>query len=136
MKRFIISILAIAALTASKAQTTFNYLVVTSTDGTQTALPISGLTIKFADGNLVATTADGTRQIAIASLDFMTFSEQGQTTAIDPSTATDTDAEVQVFTVGGILKGSFDSVAAARKELPKGIYIVRQQKRAFKITIE
>jgi hypothetical protein len=95
--------------------TDFNFLTFEKADGSMVSLPVSGLTLTFIDGNLVA--SDGTT-LPLASLTKMFFTETSgistvQSLASGPS---------GIYTISGIYVGEASN---SLSRLPKGVYIIK-----------
>ncbi len=138
MKQYIIILLATVAMTTQADDFTYNYLVMTANDGTKTSVSVTDLNMTFADGRLSAVNADGTRAFDLVSLASMAFSEtieeSGNTTT--DICLPDSDAPAEVFTLSGMAKGTFGNLTQMKKTLPAGIYIVKQNGKTTKITIQ
>lgn len=76
----------------------YDYLILKQTDGTETALSSASLKITFSNGNLVATSSEGTTTLSLSSLSTMQFSETG-TTGIAEATTSQTAVSVAGRTV-------------------------------------
>ena len=108
----------------------YTYLVFTLSDGTTKAVTATNLSITFADGNLVAT--NGTETLAtlpLASLTQMEFSNDG-TTGIESISADQlvTDSQTTIYDLNGrqMPQGA---------QLPKGVYILKNNNKTLKVTI-
>ena len=117
MKRLFLA-LVITSLVSVASATDYNYLTLENTDGNMVSLPISGLTLTFNNGNLVAN--DGT-VLPLSSLLKMYFTETSGISSI----STTADSPSDIYTLSGILVSSL-SLDASLPSLPKGIYIVKQ----------
>ena len=117
MKRLFLA-LVITSLVSVASATDYNYLTLENTDGNMVSLPISGLTLTFNNGNLVAN--DGTI-LPLSSLLKMYFTETSGISSI----STTADCPSGIYTLSGILVSSL-SLDASLPSLPKGIYIVKQ----------
>lgn len=131
MRRCIIFLLVWIATAVQADDFTYKYLVMTDSEGTMTSLGVDELVITFADGQLTAVNADGTRTLTLATLSTMFFSETAKgTDAIDETTTgigfPDPDRPVEIFTLGGLSRGTFSCLDKAREALPSGIYILKQ----------
>lgn len=135
MRKLLFIPLALASMQTLADDYTYPYLVLTANDGTQTALPVDGLRLTFSDGQLVATTSNGQQTLDLSTLFSMAFSTTTSTeTAIERTV--DTLQPVEVYTVSGISRGSFDSLGEAKATLPHGIYIIKQQDKTLKISVK
>ena len=121
---------ALGAMTAQAYD--YPYLTFQMTDGTVQSVAVDDLTIAFSDGQLVATNADGSQTFTLTELSKMYFSTTS--TAIEDVTAS--EAAVEVYTVQGVSKGTFDSMQTAKASLGKGIYIIKCDGSTFKIAVK
>ena len=137
MKREWMTGCMLVATLAAMADDGYPYLTLQTTAGTEVKMAVDKMTIAFVNGQLVATNSEGSQQIPLQDMKMMYFSEtatQTVVTAIDGATAT--DEKVTVYTVGGRLMGSFDSVKEAREALRPGIYVMKTNTKTFKTTIK
>lgn len=137
MKREWLTGCMLVATLAAMADDGYPYLTLQKTAGTEVKMAVDKMTIAFVNGQLVATNSEGSQQIPLQDMKMMYFSEtatQTVVTAIDGATAT--DEKVTVYTVGGRLMGSFDSVKEAREALRPGIYVMKTNTKTFKTTIK
>ena len=119
MRNCIISfLLAISAL--SVQATEYAYLTFKMSDGEEYSLAVSGLSIQFSDGNLVA--SDGTT-LPLAQLSKMYFSS---TSAISPVEVR--GGAVDIFNLRGERLGTYPSWPEAQKALGKGVYVIKDIK--------
>lgn len=101
---------------------TYNYLVFTNTEGTNTAFSVKDLTLKVEGSDLLITNADGTISLLLTALKSMQFSEDGTLTALE--NVLDADAPVQVFSVSGTSLGVYSSLMEAAQTLNAGAYVI------------
>lgn len=137
MKREWLTDCMLVATLAAMADDGYPLLTLQTTAGTEVKMAVDKMTIAFVNGQLVATNSEGSQQIPLQDMKMMYFSEtatQTVVTAIDGATAT--DEKVTVYTVGGRLMGSFDSVKEAREALRPGIYVMKTNTKTFKTTIK
>ena len=121
MKRALLTAFVLAAITTCRAQS-FEYLTFEKADGTLVSIPAEGLTLTFADGNLVS--SDGTT-IPLTSLSKMFFTE---TSGIATVQANLPEGAVDAYTPSGIHVGTFGDTRDALNRLPKGFYVIRDTK--------
>lgn len=121
MKKTLLVTFALAVITTSRAQN-FEYLTFEQTDGTCLSLPVSGLTLTFSGGNLVS--SDGTT-IPLSSLSKMFFTE---TSGITSLPAHQPEGPVSAYTTAGSYAGQFSDSQEAIRQLPKGLYIMKDSK--------
>ena len=129
MKRTIIlTLLTVFAMGLRAAD--YQYLVFTLTDGTTQAVTATNLNISFSDGNLVATS--GTETLAtlpLASLAKMEFS-------IDGSTGIERISVDQLVTDDNTVIYDMQGRQMPRgTQLPKGVYILKNNDRTLKVNI-
>lgn len=139
MKKFFLLALLSLGFCGANAQT-YNYLVVADQSGKTTDLPVSDITITFADGNLVAKTADdNVVTLPLASLDKMYFS----TTATGIATVTNgliaaeiVDGHLKVSAPAGTkvaVYGTDGRQLSVSGRLAPGAYIVNVGGQTFKL---
>ena len=121
MKRALLTAFVLAAIMTCRAQS-FEYLTFEKADGTLVSIPAEGLTLTFADGNLVS--SDGTT-IPLTSLSKMFFTE---TSGIATVQANLPEGAVDAYTPSGIHVGTFGDTRDALNRLPKGFYVIRDTK--------
>lgn len=120
MKQLLIILtLCLSAITASAGD--YKFLILEGNDGTTYSMNATGLTLTFRDGNLVS--SDGT-VIPLNSLVKMYFSEASGISTI-PSTTS--DDHVTVYSIAGILAGTYNDMTTAMSSLTKGLYIIKQK---------
>lgn len=111
---------------------TYPYLTFQSVDGTAVLMSVTGLSIKFSGGKLIATNGTETKEISVASLACMCFSE-GNATGLQEGSLQEADGQVETFTIGGLSMGKFSTVQAFRQSAPAGIYVVKGNGKIQKI---
>lgn len=120
MKQLLIILtLCLSSITASAGD--YKFLILEGNDGTTYSMNATGLTLTFSDGNLVS--SDGT-VIPLNSLVKMYFSEASGISTI-PSTTS--DDHVTVYSIAGILAGTYNDMTTAMSSLTKGLYIIKQK---------
>ncbi len=120
MKQLLIILtLCLSSITASAGD--YKFLILEGNDGTTYSMNATGLTLTFSDGNLVS--SDGT-VIPLNSLVKMYFSEASGISTI-PSTTN--DDHVTVYSIAGILAGTYNDMTTAMSSLTKGLYIIKQK---------
>ena len=112
----------------------YAYLVFTNTEGTQTALTVTNLTVTVNGAQLDVTNNEGTVHFSLTELASMQFrTEAGEWAAVE--NVLDGDAPVRVFSISGTSLGEFDNLVQAASSLGHGIYIISDGKRSVKINI-
>ena len=113
----------------------YAYLVFTNTEGTQTALTVTNLTITVNGAQLDVTNDDGTVNFSLTELASMQFrTEGGELAAVE--NVLDGDAPVRVFSILGTSLGEFENLVQAASSLTHGVYIITDGKRSVKINIQ
>ena len=135
MKKMLILLFATMGLTAAQADNyDYPYLVFQTNGGTVQTVSAQSLTITIADGQLVATNADGSQTFPLAELSKMYFSATA--TAIGETPAATTTEPVEVFTLSGLSMGTYENLQQAQATLQKGIYVVRSGRETLKIAVK
>lgn len=133
MRKFILMILLVCAGMVQAEE--YAYLLFTNTEGTQTALTVTNLTITVNGAQLDVTNDDGTVNFSLTELASMQFrTEGGEWAAVE--NVLDGDAPVRVFSILGISLGEFDNLVQAASSLTHGVYIITDGKRSVKINIQ
>ena len=128
------AIITAAIVVAIKVQAyDFPFLVFQTNGGETTSVSVESLTIKYVDGQLVATNGDGNVSFALTDMSKMFFTKD-ETTGIDR--AENDTKQMEVFTLDGIRMGSFESMDKVKGCLKSGIYIVKTSNRTFKTAVK
>ena len=101
---------------------TYNYLVFTNTEGTNTAFSVKDLTLKVEGSDLLITNAEGTVSMLLTAMKSMQFSEDGTVSAVE--NILNADTPVQVFSVSGTSLGVYGSLMEAAQTLDAGAYVI------------
>ena len=118
-KVFLLLAVCLAMMTHAS---TYNYLVFTNTEGTNTAFSVNNLTLNVDGSNLQVTNSDGTVSVLLTALKSMQFSEDGTVSAVE--NILNADAPVQVFSVSGTSLGVYGSLMEAAQTLDAGAYVI------------
>ena len=118
-KVFLLLAVCLAMMTHAS---TYNYLVFTNTEGTNTIFNVKNLTLNVEGSDLQVTNADGTVSILLTALKSMQFSEDSIISAVE--NVLNADAAVQVYSVSGSLLGSYGSLMEAAQTLDAGAYVI------------
>jgi hypothetical protein len=118
-KVFLLLAVCLAMMTHAS---TYNYLVFTNTEGTNTVFSVANLWLNVDGSDLQVTNADGTVSILLTALKSMQFSEDSIISAVE--NVLNADAAVQVYSVSGSLLGSYGSLIEAAQTLDAGAYVV------------
>lgn len=118
-KVFLLLAVCLAMMTHAS---TYNYLVFTNTEGTNTVFSVANLWLNVDGSDLQVTNADGTVSILLTALKSMQFSEDSIISAVE--NVLNADAAVQVYSVSGSLLGSYGSLMEAAQTLDAGAYVI------------
>ena len=118
-KVFLLLAVCLAMMTHAS---TYNYLVFTNTEGTNTVFSVANLWLNVEGSDLQVTNADGTVSILLTALKSMQFSEDSIISAVE--NVLNADAAVQVYSVSGSLLGSYGSLMEAAQTLDAGAYVI------------
>lgn len=115
--------LLLAVCTAMMAYaSTYNYLVFTNTEGTNTVFNVKNLTLNVEGSDLLITNAEGTVSMLLTAMKSMQFSEDGTVSAVE--NILNADTPVQVFSVSGTSLGVYGSLMEAAQTLKAGAYVI------------
>ena len=115
--------LLLAVCTAMMAHaSTYNFLVFTNTEGTNTAFSVKDLMLKVEGSDLLITNAEGTVSMLLTAMKSMQFSEDGTVSAVE--NILNADTPVQVFSVSGTSLGVYGSLMEAAQTLNAGAYVI------------
>ena len=112
---------------------TYNYLVFTNQAGSTTAFSVSNLTLKVNGSDLQVTNDEGTVNLVLTELTSMQFSADKTITSVED--VLNADAPVQVYSVTGVLLGTYISLLEAGKSLQAGSYVISNGNQSQTIVI-
>ena len=112
---------------------TYNYLVFTNQAGTTTAFSVNNLTLKVNGSDLQVTNDEGTVNLVLTELTSMQFSADKTITSVED--VLNADAPVQVYSVTGVLLGTYTSLLEAGKSLQAGSYVISNGNQSQTIVI-
>jgi hypothetical protein len=118
-KVFLLLAVCLAMMTHAS---TYNYLVFTNTEGTNTVFSVANLWLNVDGSDLQVTNADGTVSILLTALKSMQFSEDGTVSAVE--NILNADTPLQVFSVSGTSLGVYSSLMEAAQTLNAGAYVI------------
>lgn len=118
---------------AAPADDTYGYLTFQKSDGGEQSVSVDNLKITFSDGQLIATNTSTSATFTLSDLSKMYFSSTATAIETVDANASD-DSTVEIWSLSGISLGSFSSLAEARQKLSRGVYVVKQGTKTFKIT--
>ena len=135
MKRLFIIFILCAAFSLSIQASDYTYLAFRCNDGTEISLSVSNLKITFSNGKLVAVNSETNQTFSLSDLNKMYFTNSAITN-IEEVLPTDLNTEVEIFTTSGVNKGRYNNLNQARQTLTKGVYIVKQSEKTYKIAVK
>lgn len=107
----------------------YNNLSFEKTDGSVVSVSADNLSMNFSGGKLLLDNgAAETQEIAVADLSRMFFSSS---TSSIPETTSCGDTEKLVYTLSGVCMGRYNDL----KTLPRGMYVVKEGNKTFKMTV-
>ncbi len=131
MRNFTLSLGLLLAATAYAGD--YKYLVFETAEGGLQSVGVDALEMTVREGKLVAANALESKELDLAALSKMYFSTLEVTSV--GAAALQEAREVTVCDLSGRQVGSFASLEAARKKLPKGVYVVRQNGNNLKVAV-
>lgn len=134
MKKFILLLALIATFSTNVFADDYQYLTFLKSDGSSLSVTAEGLKITFVDGNLVATQGGQTTTIALTDLNKMYFTSES--TAINEASIAGKQQPFTVVSVSGMTVGRFNSAEEMNQQLPRGIYIVKQDGKSTKVIVQ
>ncbi|MBQ8047373.1 MAG: hypothetical protein IJ196_05560 [Prevotella sp.] len=127
MKKTILTTLLLMTALLGRADE-YQYLAFQATDGTVQQIAVEGLKITFSDGKLTAVAGDDSKTFTLSELSKMYFTN---TVGINEVEADgQQDAVVAIYNLQGV------KMDAVPDQLPKGIYIIKQNGTTKKITVK
>ena len=118
MKRYLLAAIIMVLSSLTLHAEDYTYLTLQTKDGTTYSLAVSGLSITFSNGYMVA--SDGT-SLQLSSLSKMYFS-----TSSDIQQLKMESAEGNVLVFNGVLLGTFPTLDRALSSLGKGLYVIKK----------
>lgn len=112
----------------------YAYLVFTNTEGSKTAFSVVDLTMTINGAQLEVTNAEGSVNFTLTDLANMEFSATNPTTALE--NVLDGDQPVQVYSISGMVLGTFSSLVQAVQQLDRGTYIMVQSGKSQKLVVK
>lgn len=102
-------------------------------DGSLRSVPATGLSMSFADGNLLVRSTGSSFEIPVSDLVKFYFSDDMSSVDSFPDEAAET---VMAYSPSGVFFGCFTSGKEAARTLPSGLYILKSANRSSKIVIK
>lgn len=130
MRKKVLSLTLLAALSMRMQAADYQYLVFTMADGTTQCMSATGLTMSFKEGTLTVTNGTTTLTFSTAQLAKMEFSNS-ESAGISTVSLDDVNSDnVQITD----LKGR--RMTQPFKELPKGVYIIKSNGKTTKVQVK
>lgn len=125
MRKFTFLCLFFVGLFTAYAENSYLYLTFETTDGAKYSVPASSLSLSV-KGNLLTV---GEYEFVISNMAKMYFSavDESTTTSIDGTLDSTFDEAVEIYSLKGI--------KVKKKELSKGVYIVKMKNGVYKIVV-
>lgn len=146
MRKFLMTMMLSVSILGAKAGD-YDYLVLVSqpsgSAATLSSIASNGLTITFANGNIVLTPAEGdVKSLPIDELQMMYFSDTAEggeivtPTLIQEALAEMESEAVDVYGTDGSYCGRYDNLKAAQDALQRGVYLVKNKEKTVKIAVK
>lgn len=132
MRKMILMVLLLCAGMVQAGE--YAYLVFTNTEGSKTAFSVVDLTMTINGAQLEVTNAEGSVNFTLTDLANMEFSATNPTTALE--NVLDGDQPVQVYSISGIVLGTFSSLVQAVQQLDRGTYVMVQSGKSQKLVVK
>ena len=133
MKRKLMTLVAIVGTLSAWADD-YPYLVFQNADGSVKTVAVESLTITFSDGKLLATNVAGTETFALSDLSKMYFSSDA--TGIEEIENGKWKMEnSEIFSISGQKMSNVKS-QVANGQMPKGIYVVKENGKTRKVIVK
>lgn len=130
MKKKVLSLTLLAAMSMGMQAADYQYLVFTMSDGTTQCMSATGLTMSFKEGTLTVTNGTTTLTFSTAQLAKMQFSND-ETAGISSLTIDDAGSDdVQITDLNG------RRMTQPFKQLPKGVYIIKSNGKTTKVQVK
>lgn len=134
MKKVFLMGLLLASMLSAWAYD-YPYLSVQTADGQVVQVAVESLVLTVVDGRLVATNGDGEQAFAVGDLTKMFFAEKDPTGVVNIVSTVNVDNMIDVYSADGVFVGRFGSNEEAKGALRKGIYVMKQNGRTYKIAV-
>lgn len=131
MRRFLLTMALTATAFGVVKADGYGFLTLEDSNGASQSVVAVGTRITFVDGNITATNGTSAVSMPLSKLARLYFSDTS--TGIE-GISTD-KGEAEVTTVSGVSVGHFSTTEQMRAALAKGVYIVRQNGKTFKIAV-
>lgn len=138
MKKLMIFLMCVTAMISKAMAYDYNYLSFETSDGSVVSMDVTSLIITISGTTLTVTNTSANQSFTLTNLSNMHFSTTDETTdAAGITSLVDSDCqEVEVYSLSGISMGTFDNLNSAKGNLPKGIYVIKNNDKTYKVTVE
>lgn len=126
MKRLLLSAAMLGSLAANAE--VFPYLAFQTSDGTVQAVSVESLTITMSDGKLIATNASGTKTFTLSELSSMYFTSEATAIESIENEKLRNGENEEVYSLSG--------QKMSNGQMPRGIYVVKQNGKTRKIVVK
>ena len=109
----------------------YPWLTFRMADDTEISVAAENLNMKYLDGYLHLSSSNENRTIPVEQIKSMKFTSHSS----GIKEIEDMESDADYYNLSGICVGRFSSVKEARKALTSGIYIVKSERKTFKVTI-
>jgi len=125
MKKIVLLFMTLVGALAVQAEETYTYLTFETTDGAKVSVSVSSLpvTINLDNSTLVI----GNETFELADLSKMYFSTQSETTGIEEISSATIDDDAVFYDLQGH--------KVSKAQMKKGVYIVKTNRKTFKIVM-
>ena len=113
----------------------YKFLTVQQTNGAEQSFTASGLTITFSQGNMVLNENGTSTTVSLSGLSKMYFSDEATGIETLGNASSVTDGTV-IYDLQGRKVATSPLLNVSTSQLPKGVYIVKQGDRSYKITVK
>lgn len=142
MKKIFLMLAFVASFVTANAGD-YKFLTVQQTNGAEQSFTASGLTITFSSGNMVINENGTSTTVSLSGLSKMYFSDEATGIETLGKSLSSADNAViydlqgrKVATSQSLNVSTSQPLNVSTSQLPKGVYIVKQGDRSFKITVK
>ena len=135
MKKIMLTLALMMAIAMNAAADNYySYLILENSDGTTLSYVANELEITFSDGNLIVSQNGTATSHPLSSLSKMFFSNS--TSSIQSADEEKTAETGEVFDLQGRRVAAQMRLADINRQLPKGVYIVKNGEKSVKFTVK
>lgn len=110
----------------------YPWLTFRMADDTQFSVPAESLSMNYSDGNLHLTSMTVDKTIPVDQIKSMQFTSEAS--GVNEVNENQTKAG-EYYNLAGTRVGRFATIDEARKSLPSGVYIVKNELKTFKVAL-